>query len=130
MSIYSSTFTEYFLTDFSVYKQCEECRININVSTVSVEVIHVGPSLFDPRALVRPICTFGDNFCTFGDNFLAPRNNSYMYLPTPFPTQKHCISFIPKTLCQTAGLQAHDSTLRSQNAPSQLNQTLLNICFI
>ena len=85
MSISSSIFTEYFLTDFSVYKQCEECRININVSTVSVEVIHVGPSLFDPRALVRPICTFGDNFCTFGDNFLAPCNYSYVPLPPPFP---------------------------------------------
>ena len=70
MSINSSIFTEYFLTDFSVYKQCEECRRNMNLSTVTVELIHVGPSLFNPRALVRPICTFRDNFW-------APRNYSF-----------------------------------------------------
>ena len=33
-----------------------------HVKGTSLELIHVGPSLFNPRALVRPICTFRDNF--------------------------------------------------------------------
>ena len=60
-----------FLAHFSLEKQWEDCHININVSTVSVDLIHMRPRLLNPRSLL--ICTFW-----------ASTPSNYLYAHPPF----------------------------------------------